>query len=157
LGATGSTILGITLLLVGALLLSGASLGAILRHSGHRVRHAATRARRPRVEQETWDDPVVPVEKPKRSRKPVVDAEEAYGDVVLEEPVVAAPPILPSPLLEATVPEPLVAQKEQLFEDITREHSEYKLPDAAVLNVSPEKSGASEETGARVADLLVQT
>jgi DNA segregation ATPase FtsK/SpoIIIE, S-DNA-T family len=46
LGGTGTTILGGTLVLVGALLLSGASAGAILRRSGHAVRHAGTRARR---------------------------------------------------------------------------------------------------------------
>ncbi|MDQ5820993.1 MAG: DNA translocase FtsK 4TM domain-containing protein, partial [Actinomycetota bacterium] len=46
LGTTGATILGATLLLVGALLLSGASAGAIVRRSGHAVRDAGTRARR---------------------------------------------------------------------------------------------------------------
>ena len=48
IGATGSTILGALLLVVGALLLSGASLGAILRRSHPQARHAASRARRPR-------------------------------------------------------------------------------------------------------------
>jgi DNA segregation ATPase FtsK/SpoIIIE, S-DNA-T family len=148
IGATGSTILGITLLLVGSLLLSGASLGAILRHSGRRVRHAATRAKRPR--EDTWDERVART-KPKRA-KPPVDAEAAYPDVVLDEPV----RLMPSPLLR-TEPEPLVVQQETLFEDITREHAEYELPDAGVLRRSPEKEGASEETAARVADLLVQT
>ena len=38
LGGTGSTILGATALTVGALLLSGASAGALLRRSGHAVR-----------------------------------------------------------------------------------------------------------------------
>ena len=58
IGVTGSTILGILLLLVGGLLLSGASLGALLRRSHHQVRHAASRARRPRPVAETWDEPV---------------------------------------------------------------------------------------------------
>ncbi len=48
IGVTGSTILGAFLLLVGALLLSGASLGAMLRGSHRQMRLAATRARRPR-------------------------------------------------------------------------------------------------------------
>ncbi|HXR12410.1 MAG TPA: hypothetical protein VN770_08950, partial [Gaiellaceae bacterium] len=47
IGVTGSTILGVLLLLVGSLLLSGASLGAILRGSHRQVRQAARRARRP--------------------------------------------------------------------------------------------------------------
>src|SRR5213076_2788436 len=58
IGATGSTILGVLLLLVGGLLLSGASLGAILRRSGHQMRRHVTqrRGRRPPV-LETWDEP----------------------------------------------------------------------------------------------------
>ena len=44
LGATGSLLLGVLLMLVGSLLLSGASLGAILRRSG-RIHHAARKAR----------------------------------------------------------------------------------------------------------------
>ena len=59
IGATGSTILGVLLLVVGALLLSGASLGAILRHSHHHVRTAASRARRVsrEVVEDVWPEP----------------------------------------------------------------------------------------------------
>jgi S-DNA-T family DNA segregation ATPase FtsK/SpoIIIE len=147
IGATGSTILGVLLLLVGALLLSGASLGAMLRGSHRQVRVAAARARRPRAPvEEAWDEPPAPL----RERKPVVDAETAYPDVV--EPI----PFAPSPLLTLDH-EPLVAQQEQLFDDITREHPEYELPDRSALRVSPEKADLSGETAARVADLLVQT
>jgi S-DNA-T family DNA segregation ATPase FtsK/SpoIIIE len=146
IGATGSTILGVLLLVVGALLLSGASLGAILRRSHHRVRHAARRARRPRPVRESWDEPP-----PSPVRRPtVVDAEAAYPDVV--EPV----PLAPSPLLRLEHA-PLVAEQEQLFEDITTEHAEYRLPDRNVLHTAPEKAASSKETSARVADLLVQT
>jgi S-DNA-T family DNA segregation ATPase FtsK/SpoIIIE len=148
IGATGSTILGALLLVVGALLLSGASLGAILRRSHHQVRGAARRARRPRTVKETWDDP--PVSLPVLAKKPVVDAEAAYPDII--EPI----PFTPSPLLTMDHA-PLVAQQEQLFDDITREHPEYELPDRSVLRVSPEKTDVSGETSARVADLLVQT
>ncbi|MDX6485309.1 MAG: segregation ATPase FtsK/SpoIIIE, family, partial [Gaiellaceae bacterium] len=150
IGATGSTILGVLLLLVGGLLLSGASLGAILRRSGHQMRHhvAAQRARRPRRSEEvdTWDEPAVAAPVVKR----VVDAEAAYPDVI--EPVTLSP----SPLLSMDAA-PLVAQQEQLFDDITREHAEYKLPDRDVLRISPEKEDQSGETRARVAELLVQT
>jgi S-DNA-T family DNA segregation ATPase FtsK/SpoIIIE len=148
IGATGSTILGALLLVVGALLLSGASLGAILRRSHHQVRGAAARARRTRQPvAETWDEPAAP---PVQFKKPIVDAEAAYPDVV--DPV----PFAPSPLLTMDHA-PLVAQQEQLFDDITREHPEYRLPDRNVLRVSPEKEDISGETAARVADLLVQT
>jgi S-DNA-T family DNA segregation ATPase FtsK/SpoIIIE len=147
IGATGSTILGVLLLVVGALLLSGASLGAILRRSHHQVRGAARRARRPRTVKETWDEPAA---LPVPTKKPIVDAEAAYPDII--EPT----PFAPSPLLTMDHA-PLVAPQEQLFDDITREHPEYRLPDRAVLRVSPEQTDISGETAARVADLLVQT
>ena len=142
IGATGSTILGAFLLLVGALLLSGASLGAILRHSHRRVREVARRRPRPAPAQAPAREP-----KPKKVQ-PVVDAVEAFPDVVAD--------VAPAPLMSLE-PEPLVVQQEQLFEDVTSEHADYKLPDRSVLNRSPEKAGASEETSARVAELLVQT
>ncbi len=145
IGVTGSTILGAFLLLVGALLLSGASLGAILRHSHYQVRQAAKRARRPRPA----SSPAQVLTPLERRMRPVVDAEAAYPDVVSE----TAPP-LPLVSLE---PEPLVVHQEPLFEDVTAEHPDYKLPDRSVLNRSPEKSGATGEASARVAELLVQT
>jgi hypothetical protein len=97
-GVTGSTILGALLLLVGGLLLSGASLGAILRRSGHGVRRAATRARLPRSPREPWPEPAA-IAAPLRTKKPV-DAEQAYPDVVGDE----ASPLVhlgPSPLVHA--------------------------------------------------------
>ena len=45
IGATGSLLLGVLLMLVGSLLLTGASLGAILRRSGRGIHHAARKAR----------------------------------------------------------------------------------------------------------------
>ena len=42
LGTTGATILGVLLTIAGMLFLTGASLGAILRRSGHAVRSAHT-------------------------------------------------------------------------------------------------------------------
>src|SRR5204863_8140021 len=45
-GSTGTTIIGVLALVVGTLLLSGASAGALVRRSGHAVRRAHTRARR---------------------------------------------------------------------------------------------------------------
>jgi DNA segregation ATPase FtsK/SpoIIIE, S-DNA-T family len=147
IGATGSTILGVLLLVVGALLLSGASLGAILRHSHHQVRLVASRARRaPRVRESDLIPPAPPA-LPVTAPKHVVDAEESYPDVVES---------MPPPLWSAE-PEPLVVQQEAVFEDVTSENAEYELPDRAVLRVSPPKEGASNETAARIADLLVQT
>jgi S-DNA-T family DNA segregation ATPase FtsK/SpoIIIE len=145
IGATGSTILGVLLLVVGALLLSGASLGQILRHSHHHVRTAASKARRVsrEVVEDAWPEPEPTVV----MRRPVVDAEERYPDVVESSP---------PPLFRAEH-EPLVQTEEAVFHDITTEHPEYELPDRNVLRVSSPKEGASSETAARVADLLVQT
>src|SRR5436309_5870526 len=63
IGATGSLLLGVLLMLVGSLLLSGASLGAILRRSGHGLHHAArkARSRQNRPEPDAW-----PVPEPRR-------------------------------------------------------------------------------------------
>ena len=170
IGATGSTILGILLLLVGSLLLSGASLGAILRRSGHTVRLAAAHARSRRAERETarepWPEPAAPL--PARATRAAhapmpVNGEEAYPDVVGDDPPHAVPApaqLAPSPLGHGegfASQQPLVAEQPTLFDDVTSEHSEYKLPDPAVLHISPEVAGSSEETSARVADLLVQT
>jgi len=138
LGATGSTILGALLLLVGTLLLSGASLGAILRRSHHRVRGVATatRARRSRREPvDSWDDPAltagVAAVPARRSKKPVVDAEEAYPDVVGDER--AAAPYPPAPMFSGE-PAPLIAQHAQLvndpptlFDDMTLEHARVQV------------------------------
>ncbi len=49
IGATGSLLLGSVLILVGSLLLSGASLGAILRRSGRGLHTAATQGATPLV------------------------------------------------------------------------------------------------------------
>jgi len=162
LGATGSTILGALLLLVGALLLTGASLGAILRRSGRGVKTAAAKARRPRRTQPTledWPEPPAVAAGPSRTRKPV-DGEEAYPDVVGDH--AGHVPLAVSPLVHAE-PAPLVPQQPlgedplTLFDDVTAEHVEYQLPDPGVLRPAPETAASSEETSARVADLLVQT
>jgi S-DNA-T family DNA segregation ATPase FtsK/SpoIIIE len=168
LGATGSTILGVFLLVVGALLLSGASLGALLRRSHHVVRAHARRVReRP---------PALAWQPRPRAEKPVlppVDAEARYPDVVGEAAVapseteVAAvdPPSLLRWSPEPEPPEsgPLVADpvstgsQEQLFELPKAEHADYELPDASVLHRSEPSKGASKEASAHVAELLVQT
>jgi hypothetical protein len=99
IGATGSTILGILLLVVGALLLSGASLGAILRRTGHQLHtHVRTRRRvRPAAAEpalETWDDPIAsPPPAPVKAKKPPVDAEVAFADMVQPSPLLSTEPV----------------------------------------------------------------
>jgi S-DNA-T family DNA segregation ATPase FtsK/SpoIIIE len=154
IGATGSLLLGVLLILVGSLLLSGASLGALLRRSGRGLQVAARNARsRPREEAAGWPEPQ-PI-RPAPSLAPPVDAVSAFPDVVGES---APPPhagAQPEPL--QTEPATLIQDPPTLFDEVTAEHAEYELPDAGVLRTSPERNDESGETAARVAELLVQT
>jgi S-DNA-T family DNA segregation ATPase FtsK/SpoIIIE len=155
IGATGSLLLGALLMLVGSLLLTGASLGAILRRSGRGIHHAARKARtrHARPEPEAWPEPE-PM-RPALSLASPVDAVSAFPDVVGET---VSPPhagAQPAPL--QTEPPALLEDPPTLFDEVTSEHVEYKLPDAGVLRISPEHGDDSGETAARVAELLVQT
>ncbi|MFL5959897.1 MAG: DNA translocase FtsK [Gaiellaceae bacterium] len=156
IGATGSLLLGVLLMLVGSLLLSGASLGAMLRRSGRRLHLAARRARSRRAApagSSHRDESVTP--RPAPSLAPPVDAVSAFPDVVGQG---FAPPhagAQPAPL--QTEPPALFDDPPTLFDEATSEHSEYRLPDAGVLRVSPERDDESGEAAARVAELLVQT
>jgi DNA segregation ATPase FtsK/SpoIIIE, S-DNA-T family len=154
IGATGSFLLGVFLMLVGSLLLSGASLGAMLRRSGRGLHLAARKARpRPRTEPAAWPEPE-PV-RPAPLLTPPVDAVSAYPDVVGESVPPPYASAQPAPL--QTEPAPLLEDPPTLFDEVTSEHAEYRLPDPGVLRISPEHGDESGETAARVAELLVQT
>ena len=163
LGETGATILGSTALLAGVLLLTGASIGALLRRSGGAVRRAGSAARR---RFEGADTLVIsPAAKPPvRGSGPgegawgepggssggapaplLVDAARAFPDVV-GEPERAGPPPLPDP-------EP---ERQSLF-DVEPTEGDYQLPDRSLLRRSPARNGDSAETGERIAEQLVQT
>jgi len=158
IGATGSLLLGVFLMLVGSLLLSGASLGAILRGSGRGLHGAARKARERRTGNRYRHESVTPPRsavRPAPSLTPPVDAVSAYPDVVGQT---VPPPYAgtqPAPL--QTEPPALLEDPPTLFDEVTAEHAEYRLPDAGVLRISPEHGEESGETAARVADLLVQT
>ncbi len=154
IGATGSLLLGVLLMLVGSLLLTGASLGAILRRSGRGLHVAARKAReRPRKEPGTWPEPQ-PV-RPAPSLAAPLDAVSAFPDVVGDSavPPHAGPP--PAPL--QTEPPSLLEDPPTLFDEVTSENAEYRLPDPGVLRISAERDDESGEAAARVAELLVQT
>src|SRR6478609_746179 len=153
IGATGSLLLGVLLMLVGSLLLSGASLGAILRRSGRGLHHAARKARSRARDAETATMPR-PVQ-PAPSLAPPVDAVSEFPDVVGESFVPPHAGGQPAPL--QTEPPALFEDPPTLFDEVTSEHAEYQLPDAGVLRISPEHGDDSGETAARVAELLVQT
>jgi S-DNA-T family DNA segregation ATPase FtsK/SpoIIIE len=149
LGTTGTTILGVLALVIGVLLLSGASAGALVRRSGHAVRRAHSRARRAHVPETVAPPaPVIPLRPP----EPPVDAVHDFPDVVGErtnEP----PPLLVDPPSQHDDPD-----QPSLF-DVTREtaHEDYRLPDRTILHRSPPRSDVATDAGERTAAALVQT
>ena len=102
-GETGSVIIGVATLLAGAMLLTGASAGALLRRSGSAVRTASVRAgtaARRTFDNLDWDgadDDETNETTPARTRraKPPIDGVEAYPDVI----ATGAPNGEPPPLL----------------------------------------------------------
>src|SRR5919202_2010468 len=82
-GGTGTAIIGILALTTGAILVTGASLGAILRRSARAARQTAALARRS-VERL----PAAPPIDPEPAPGPPLDGEKAFPDVVTE----GAPP-----------------------------------------------------------------
>jgi S-DNA-T family DNA segregation ATPase FtsK/SpoIIIE len=147
LGRIGVTILGATLLVTGTLLLTGASVGALLRRSGHAVRRAHTAARR------VIDAPTLASASPPRLEQaqpaPVIDAEHDFPDLVGE-----LAPLAPAPLLLDADSEP---DQPTLFDREPVPDADYRLPDRSLLRHSPPATGSSAEAGARVAEKLVQT
>ncbi|MBA3384518.1 MAG: DNA translocase FtsK, partial [Actinobacteria bacterium] len=125
---------------VGALLLSGASAGALLRGSGRAVRSAARN--RPRTT-------TIPLRAPQpvlEPHEPPVDVLHDYPDVVGESPLLVHD--LQDAQTELTVP--------AIFEDTLESHTDYELPDRTLLRrSSPAKLPAKTDT--RIADALVLT
>ncbi len=165
IGGTGSIILGSALLLAGALLITGASTGAVLRRSGHVVKLAGIAARKS-LEVFEDGDGSRELGRERRRRRPepeielppvlepvsrLVDGARAYPDVVGDGSSSAEPPSLVELHLDA---------EEQTDETLPFEstaNAEYRLPDRSILKASPPGTKGQEETSARTADLLVQT
>jgi S-DNA-T family DNA segregation ATPase FtsK/SpoIIIE len=149
-GTTGATILGGLLTVVGVLFLTGASLGALLRRSGHAVKSAHTRVRRekraarrdPEPEPTQSLDPV-PYQLPRQGTP--VDAVHDYPDVVA-----AAPPAL---LLAPD--EPTEDTQTTLFEPELTPRAEYRLPDPSLLHRSAPGTGPNAEANRRTAEALL--
>jgi DNA segregation ATPase FtsK/SpoIIIE, S-DNA-T family len=155
LGSTGALMLGSTALVFGVLLVTGASLGALLRHSGSAVRRAGTAARRsldrqeraarPRVAERPALTPVTPVQVLTEPHAPPVDAVSEFPDVVGGSP----PQLVPEPEDEPS--------QEQLFEpEPAIAPGVYRLPERGLLRRSTKHAPANVKAGAQVADALVQ-
>jgi S-DNA-T family DNA segregation ATPase FtsK/SpoIIIE len=151
LGTTGMEVLGVFLLLAGALLVTGASAGAILRRSSRAVRSAAARrpaARRPDISAPAVGPAVLPTAP---GSPPPVDGVEEFPDVVAPAPLL---------VLETEAPEPEETadlSQTSLF-DVTEgdEDSVYTLPDRALLRRSKATAAKPGEQDGRVAGVLVQ-
>src|SRR5947199_983091 len=143
-GGTGTTIIGVLALLVGTLLLSGASAGALVRRSGHAVRRAHTKARRARPILEAAPAPVIPL----RAPEPPVDAVHDFPDVVGE----TQPRLLVEPISTEDPDQP------SLFDvGPVEAHEEYQLPDRNILHRSSTTNEVSGDVAQRTATALVQT
>ena len=163
LGGTGMFILGLFLCWAGALLLTGASLGALLRGSARAARDTAVAARRTAVDlvrfpQEETARPPGYGENGLVPQGPPVDGEQAYPDVVGD-----APPLQPVLVDQLEAPEPAVDPAEQpgadpptLFETSQGEHAGYRLPDPAVLRRSRPHEGQPAQAAERTAETLLQ-
>src|SRR5204863_7760105 len=145
-GSTGTTIIGVFALVVGTLLVSGASAGALVRRSGHAVRRAHSRARRALPsEPSAQPAPVMPL----RAVEPPVDAVHDFPDVVGEN---QPPPLLIEPPSSEDPDQP------SLFDvGPIESHPEYQLPDRNILRRAPAANELSSDVAERTAAALVQT
>src|SRR6266550_9409673 len=144
-GSTGTTIIGVLALVIGTLLLSGASAGALVRRSGHAVRRAHSRARRARPVEAVEPAPVIPL----RAHEPPVDVVHDFPDVIGDT---QPPPLLIEPV---STEDP---DQTSLFDVGTIEtHEEYQLPDRGILRRSSAANEVSGDIAERTAAALVQT
>jgi S-DNA-T family DNA segregation ATPase FtsK/SpoIIIE len=145
LGTTGTRLLGGFVLLAGALLVTGASAGALLRRSGHAVRRAASvrPSRRASPLPVESVGTVVPL-----SVAPPIDGVEEFPDVV------APPP----PLIVDEHEEPEPVEQQSLFDVVAGEEDAalYTLPDPGILKRSKKGAPGAAERGAHIAGTLVQ-
>jgi S-DNA-T family DNA segregation ATPase FtsK/SpoIIIE len=158
IGGTGTFLLGFFLCWAGALLLTGASLGAMLHRSAHVARETAVAARRT-----VGAVRYAPVEAPPVSnghfpQEPPVDGAQAYPDVVGDAP--PATPVLVDQLAEPLDAEldtvPAAAEPPTLFDPPTSEHADYRLPDPGVLRRSRPHEGQPAKAAERTAEALLQ-
>jgi S-DNA-T family DNA segregation ATPase FtsK/SpoIIIE len=146
LGTTGATILGVLLTLAGLLFLTGASLGAILRRTGHVMHRAHERVREAKLPN------LVPERNQVRAVEPPIDVKQDYPDLITDSLSAGPPPIL---FHEADTAEDAIPEtQERLFEPL-EPVGDYQLPDRSLLKKSKPGSGPNAEANQRVAEALV--
>jgi S-DNA-T family DNA segregation ATPase FtsK/SpoIIIE len=150
IGRTGAVIAGTAFTLAGVLLLSGASVGALVQRSGGAVRRAHTAARRRVERQRHLDEGPLPPPIPLRPREehPPIDGVSEFPDVVGQ----AEPP----PLIGLTGEEPTEESEQQvLFEPPTPAKTDYALPEPSLLKRSPARAAGKSDNG-KVAESLTR-
>ena len=146
IGSTGVLILGVFTLLAGILLLTGASVGALVRRSQGAVRTVRERAMTRRAAQPATAD-VISLPTPAGPPPALVDGAHDYPDIT-------EPDVEPSPV--ATFDnEPFEETQSSLFDASDSIPSVYRLPDRTILRRSRAVPGASAEASERVAATLV--
>jgi DNA segregation ATPase FtsK/SpoIIIE, S-DNA-T family len=148
LGTTGATILGVLLTIAGVLFLTGASLGAILRRSGHVMHRAHARVRREReraLPEPSSDEYVADLR-----HEPPVDVKHDYPDLVTDSQPAMLYQREPDSFHEAETNE----SQEQLF-DLPAAVADYTLPERSLLKQSKPGVGPNGEATKRVAEALV--
>src|SRR6478672_5428196 len=146
LGGTGVAIVGVLCLLAGALLLTGASAGALIRRGAT----AARRLERPQREELEPISPELISTAHAAAPVPLVDAASDYPDVIGQaEPA----PLIPFP--DPDTQEAPGPDHDSLF-NASPAVDDYKLPDRSLLRSSGTNSAAPAEASGQVAQALVQ-
>jgi DNA segregation ATPase FtsK/SpoIIIE, S-DNA-T family len=145
IGSTGVLIFGVFTLLAGLLLLTGASVGAILRGSHGAVRRVGQRATWRRAAQPLAD--VIPLEPAHGTPPPLVDGAHDFPDITE-----TADPV---PLVGFDADEPFEDTQPSLFDVSDAAPAAYQLPERNILRKSKATGGASAEASARIAETLV--
>ncbi|MDQ3890184.1 MAG: hypothetical protein M3312_06485, partial [Actinomycetota bacterium] len=156
LGATGTIILGAFLVSAGAVLVTGASLGAIVRRSARAAAEASTRVRSRRSA--SLPSPPLAESAPVAHQERPVDGAEAYPDVVSGLPAPGPAPV-PAELheQEPDIEEPGAEEAPKVpFEEPAGDHGSYRLPDASVLRRSRPHEGQPARAAERTAEALVR-
>ncbi len=158
IGSSGTIILGAFAFTVGVVLLTGASLGALLRRSATAAKAAGSRAAEARRQiPRPAPAPVEPSYESVAPLAPPVDGEVAYPDVVSDAP--PAMPVLVDQLTDEPDwnDEPTSETAElSLFEPPATEHAAYVLPDPSLLRRSRPTEKQPQQALERTAETLVQ-